>query len=75
MSNLNDVKINCSAVITRLECEGKIRQRFFDIGIFEGVKVKVKAYAPLFDPIIIEVKGSIMAIRRNDAKKIIVDLS
>ena len=73
MSNLNDVKINCSAVITRLDCEGKVRQRFFDLGIFEGVKIKVKACAPLLDPIIIEVKDSFMAIRRNDAKKIIVE--
>lgn len=73
MSNLNDIKINCSAVIIRLDCEGKVRQRFFDLGIFKGVEIKVKAYAPLFDPIIIEVKGSLMAIRRSDAKKIIID--
>jgi len=70
--NLGDVKIGNFAIVKTLNCEGKIRQRFFDLGIFEGAEIKVLAFAPLSDPIIIEVKGSIMAIRRNDAKKIIL---
>ena len=72
MPNLSDVLIGKSAFVKRLDCEGKIRQRLIDLGIFEGAEIKVLKAAPLFDPIIIEVKDCVMAIRKNDAKKIII---
>ncbi|MCL1901446.1 MAG: ferrous iron transport protein A [Firmicutes bacterium] len=73
MKGLSDVKKGSSAIIKRLDCKGAIRQRLIDLGIFEGEKIKVIALAPLCDPIIIEVKGCLMAIRKNNAGKIIVE--
>jgi len=46
------------------------KQRLLDLGIFPGIRLAVKWYAPLGDPMIIEVNDSELALRLNDAKHI-----
>lgn len=72
MVRLSEKKIGDTAVVKDLDCEGSLKQRFTDMGLFKGTKLKIISFAPLNDPMIIEINDSKIAIRKADAKKIIV---
>ena len=44
-----------------------------DMGIIEGVKVEMVRAAPLGDPVQIKVLNTFLALRRNEARKLIVE--
>lgn len=55
-----------------IQCDNKLSKRLLALGCIEGTKVTLKATAPLGDPIIINVRGFDLAIRKKDAKQISV---
>ena len=74
MKTLKDIKVGSSATVVRLEGEGAIKRRIMDMGITKGTEILVKKVAPLGDPIELTVRGYQLSIRKDDAKKIIVEL-
>ena len=68
--SLSQVKKGKEIVVQDLVCQGVSRQRLTDLGIFKGSKVTVKGFAPLGDPMIIEVNDCEFAIRKSDAENI-----
>ena len=54
------------------EIEGTCKQRLMNLGIFKGTKLVVMGSAPLGDPLIVEVSDFKIAIRKADARNIIV---
>lgn len=48
----------------------KLSKRLLALGCIEGTKVTFKTSAPLGDPIIINIRGFDLAIRKKDAKNI-----
>ncbi len=73
MKTLKDIKVGESAVVFKLESEGAIRRRIMDMGITKGTEIFVKKVAPLGDPIELTVRGYQLSIRKDDAKKILVN--
>lgn len=71
--NLDDLKINEFGLIKSVGGDGALRQHFLDMGIIPGVSVKLIKLAPLGDPIEIMIHGYSLSIRKDDAKKIIVE--
>jgi ferrous iron transport protein A len=55
--------------------KGDIRRRLFDMGIVSGALVDVERVAPLGDPVQIRVKGYDLALRKEEAQKIKVELT
>lgn len=53
--------------------EGAIRRRLMDIGFTEGTRVTCLRQSPLGDPTAFTVKGSVIALRREDAAGIYVE--
>lgn len=51
-----------------------LRRRLLDMGITEGVQVKVKKIAPLGDPIDIELRGYELCLRKKDLNDIDVEV-
>jgi len=47
--------------------EGELRQRLLDIGFIPGQIVRVIRYAPLGDPIEVEIMGTRISLRREEA--------
>jgi Fe2+ transport system protein FeoA len=45
----------------------ELRDRLHDFGIFEGTVLSVCRTAPLGDPLILDVGGEVIAIRKSDA--------
>ncbi len=60
--------------ITRVGGKGEIRRRLLDMGVIPGVLVEVYRVAPLGDPVQIKVKGYDLALRKEEAGKIQVEL-
>lgn len=70
--NLNGLRPGESGIIKKIEGNNKLTKRLFALGCIEGTEVKMKTIAPLGDPIIINLRGFDLAIRKKDAENIIL---
>ncbi len=59
--------------ISFLLCEGEMRRRLLDIGLVPGTSVVCIGKSPLGDPKAYMIRGKTIAIRKEDAKKIIIN--
>ena len=60
--------------IARVGGKGEIRRRLLDMGVVTGAEVEVERVAPLGDPVQIKVKGYDLALRKEEAENIQVEL-
>ena len=67
---LKDLKPGQSAVITAVGGEGSLRQHFLDMGVIPGAEVALIKYAPMGDPMELEIHGYALTLRLDDAEKI-----
>lgn len=67
-----DLKPGDTAFIKDLLCCDKLKRRLLALGFIEGTPVSIKRTAPLGDPILINLRGTNFAIRKKDAKDILV---
>ncbi|MGL4952662.1 MAG: FeoA family protein [Culicoidibacterales bacterium] len=66
------MKIGQSAVVTGFREETTFVQRLRTMGITENVSISLKRQAPFADPLIITCRGCDIAIRKVDAKNILI---
>jgi ferrous iron transport protein A len=59
-------------IIDNIVGDNKLAKRLLALGCIEGTEVRVKTTAPLGDPIIINLRGFNLAIRKKDAKNIFI---
>ncbi len=69
---LSELKIGQEKRVIKISCDDKTKLRLNNMGLTQGVKVKVVRYAPLGDPLEIKVRDFYMAIRKSEAQKITV---
>jgi len=69
---IDDLKIGQQGTISAVGGEGSLRLRFLDMGLIPGTTVKLQKVAPMGDPIQIRIRGYELTIRREDARKIIL---
>ena len=69
---LADMKPGVSGVVEALEGHGNIRHRLVDMGVVKGSHITVVKVAPLGDPVEVKVKGTALALRKNEAAMISV---
>lgn len=70
--NLCSLKPGNIGLIDKLQCDDKLTKRLLALGFVEGTEVLMKKKAPLGDPIIINLRGTDLAIRKKDAKFIYI---
>ena len=70
--SIYDLKPGDKALIDSVCGDDKFAKRLLALGFIEGTEVKLVATAPLGDPIIINLRGFNLAIRKNDAKNIFI---
>lgn len=68
-----DLKINQSAIIDSIIGNKALSKRLSALGCIKGTEITVKRIAPLGDPIVINVRGFDLAIRKKDAKNILIE--
>lgn len=71
---LLDLQTGVTARIIKVGGQGAIRQRLLDMGVIKGTVFSVERYAPMGDPVEISIKGYLLAIRKDEARNIIVEL-
>ena len=67
---LDELKTGASAVITAIGGEGPLRCRLLDMGLTPRTRVTLQKVAPMGDPIELYLRGYVLTLRIEDAKKI-----
>lgn len=70
--SIYDLKPGDKGLIQSVCGDDKFAKRLLALGFIEGTEVKLIATAPLGDPIVINLRGFNLAIRKNDAKNICI---
>lgn len=74
-TRLSNLKKGQKAKVVFLSAEDKsLRRKLMDMGITEGVQIKIKKIAPLGDPIDIELRGYELCVRKSDLATIDVEV-
>ncbi|MDE7084579.1 MAG: ferrous iron transport protein A [Clostridia bacterium] len=71
---LSDFAVGESGIITKVNGEGRIRRRLFDMGITPQAEVKMRKKAPLGDPIEVTVRGYELTLRKVEAACVEVEV-
>lgn len=69
---LADLNPDDEAYVVDVLAEGFVKQRLYDMGFVPETHVRVVMRSPLGDPMAIEARGTVIALRREDAAQIIV---
>lgn len=69
---IRDLKTGESAVVTAVGGEGALRRHFLDMGVIPGTTVKVVRFAPMGDPVELQLHGYSLTLRLDEAAKITV---
>ena len=69
---LVEMHVGSSGIVEALEGHGNIQHRLVDMGVVKGSHISVVKVAPLGDPVEIKVKGTELALRKNEAAMISV---
>ncbi len=54
-------------VVLRIEGEGRVRRRIFDMGVTPGAEILLRKLAPLGDPVEVTVRGYELTLRKSEA--------
>jgi Fe2+ transport system protein FeoA len=74
MTTLANLKIGQSARVRQLSSDASVRHRLMEMGLVRGSVIKVVRFAPMGDPIDIEVRGYHLSLRKNEAQSVEVEL-
>lgn len=67
LKKLSDFLIGETGQIKKVEGEGKVRRRLFDMGVTPGATVTLVKKAPLGDPIEVTIRGYELTLRKDEA--------
>ena len=70
--NLSNLKINKTGEIIDFNCNSNIKRRLLDLGILKGSNITPIFRSPFNDPTAYLVIRTVIALRKDDAEKIIV---
>lgn len=69
---LNELPLNTIGYIKKLNCTGNIRRRLLDLGFVEGASIYPAFISPSKDPRAFSIRGTLIAIRKEDANLITI---
>ncbi len=69
-NNLYTLPIGNTAHIKSLHMQGSMRRRLLDMGLTKGTRVTCLFQSPADDPRAYLIRGAVIALRTEDAKKI-----
>ena len=70
MYSLCDLPLNVSGTVQKLDCNGALKRRFLDLGIVENTLITPVLKSPSGDPTAFEIRGTLIALRKEDANLI-----
>lgn len=70
--SLDEIKLNEKAIIKKVECQGNIKRRLLDLGFIKGTEITPILVSPSKDPRAFYIRGLTIALRKEDAKNVLV---
>lgn len=68
---LSDLKRGQAGIVVAIDIDNRaLRRHLLDMGITRGVRVEIKKFAPLGDPVDVRVRGYELCLRKSDMKGI-----
>lgn len=74
MKTINDLAPGERGIVREITTPDAIRQRLMDFGLIEGARIEMVRTAPLGDPVQIRVLDTLLAIRKNEAGQVFVEM-
>lgn len=71
--HLDELPLETTGIVETLNCKGAIRRRLLDLGIVQGTKIVPILKSPSGDPTAFLIRGSLIALRKEDANLILVN--
>jgi len=71
---LSEFSVGESGRITKVNGEGRIRRRLFDMGVTPQAEVSLRKKAPLGDPIEVTLRGYELTLRKVEAECVEVEV-
>ena len=65
---LNEVPLNFEGKIVSLSGDDLLVSRLQELGFIRGEQVKVRGRAPFGEPLLVEVRGTTIALRKREAQ-------
>ena len=72
---LADLEPGADAVVALVEADGPVGRRLLDLGFVPNTPVRVLRRAPLGDPVVYELRGMRLCLRRSEAARVTVHLA
>ncbi len=74
LKTLDTFKIGETGQIKKVEGEGRLRRRLFDMGVTPGATVYLRKKAPLGDPLEVTIRGYELTLRISEAKLVTLEV-
>ncbi len=71
---LSNLKLNSTGVIKEINCKSNIKRRLLDLGLIPNTEITPIMENVSGDPMAYEVRNIILAIRKEDSDKILVEI-
>ena len=71
---LDEFKIGETGLIIKVEGEGRLRRRLFDMGVTPGATVYLRKKAPLGDPLEVTIRGYELTLRKSEACLVVLNV-
>ena len=74
LKRLDEFKIGETGLIKKVEGEGRLRRRLFDMGVTPGASVYLRKKAPLGDPLEVTIRGYELTLRKSEACLVVLEV-
>lgn len=72
-TNLACLREGQRARVTGIEEEGAMGRRLRDMGLVQGTQVECLQRSPFGDPVAYLIRGAVVALRREDGRRVLVE--
>ena len=74
LKTLDQFRIGETGLIKKVEGEGRLRRRLFDMGVTPGATVYLRKKAPLGDPLEVTIRGYELTPRKTEAQLVVLEV-
>ena len=71
---LNQIPVGTFGRVKKLIADGNARRRMLDLGLIRDTLVESLRKSPAGDPIAYEIRGAVIALRAEEASKVLVEI-
>lgn len=72
---LSTFDIGETGQVIKVEGEGRVRRRLFDMGITPGAEIFLRKKAPLGDPLEVTIRGYELTLRKDEACLVLMEVN